>query len=127
MQIALISVAPPYRGGISKHTSIMAEKLSQAHSVDLINYSRQYPEYLFPWESQYLDDKMDNLYYYMQYIKFGFGRTTRDSCRMIQNKQMSRDEAINHARKFDSEFPKRYLKGKTMEHYELWQLKQKKT
>ncbi len=57
-----------------------------------------------------LDDKMDNLYYYMQYIKFGFGRATRDSCRMIQNNQMSRDEAINNARKFDSEFPKRYLK-----------------
>ena len=57
-----------------------------------------------------LDDKMDNLYYYMQYIKFGFGRASSDSCRIIQNKQMSRDEWINHARKFDSEFPKKYLK-----------------
>ena len=52
-----------------------------------------------------LDDKIDCLYYYMQYIKFGFGRATRDSCRMIQNKQMERDEAIDLARKYDSEFP----------------------
>ena len=25
-----------------------------------------------------LDDKIDDVYYYMQFIKFGFGRTTRD-------------------------------------------------
>jgi hypothetical protein len=52
-----------------------------------------------------LDDKIDCLYYYMQYIKFGFGRATRDSCRMIQNNQMSRSDAIKLARKYDSEFP----------------------
>ena len=56
MQIALISVAPPYRGGISKHTSILVEKLSQNHSVDVINYSRQYPDFLFPGKTQFLDD-----------------------------------------------------------------------
>ena len=60
MQIALISVAPPYRGGISKHTSILVEHLSKKHSVDLINYSRQYPDFLFPGKSQYLDGKMGN-------------------------------------------------------------------
>ena len=52
-----------------------------------------------------LDDKIDCLYYYMQYIKFGFGRATRDSCRMIQNNQMTRKEGIELARKYDSEFP----------------------
>jgi len=60
MQIALISVAPPYRGGISKHTSILVEKLSQNHSVDVINYSRQYPDFLFPGKTQYLDDKSED-------------------------------------------------------------------
>ena len=55
MKIAIISVAPPFRGGISKHTSILIEKLSATHSVDLINYSRQYPEFLFPGKSQYLE------------------------------------------------------------------------
>ena len=52
-----------------------------------------------------LDDKIDNLYYYMQYIKFGFGRATRDSCRMIQNSQMDRNKALDLALKYDHEFP----------------------
>ncbi len=52
-----------------------------------------------------LDDKIDCIYYYMQYIKFGFGRATRDSCRMIQNNQMKRDEAIKLANQYDGEFP----------------------
>ncbi len=60
MQIALISVAPPYRGGISKQTSILVENLSKNHSVDVINYSRQYPDFLFPGKTQYLDDKSEN-------------------------------------------------------------------
>tara|TARA_Y100000590_G_C15717409_1_gene1012316 strand:- start:943 stop:2046 length:1104 start_codon:yes stop_codon:yes gene_type:complete len=57
-----------------------------------------------------LDDKIDSLYYYMQYIKYGFGRATRDACRMIQNNQMNRDEAIKLARKYDNEFPKKNFK-----------------
>ena len=57
-----------------------------------------------------LDDKIDNLYYYMQYVKFGFGRATRDSCRMIQNNQMTREKAIELARKYDNEFPSKNLK-----------------
>ena len=56
-----------------------------------------------------LDDKIDPLYYYMQYIKFGFGRATRDACRMIQNNQMNREEAVKLARKYDHEFPKHDL------------------
>jgi len=54
-----------------------------------------------------LDDKIDSLYYYMQYIKFGFGRATRDSCRMVQNNQMSREKATINARKYDDELPER--------------------
>lgn len=56
-----------------------------------------------------LDDKADNLYYYMQYIKFGFGRALRDACRMIQNGQMTRTEALEVARKYDGEFPEEFL------------------
>ena len=56
-----------------------------------------------------LDDKTDNLYYYMQFIKFGFGRATRDACRMIQNGQLSREQALDYARKYDSEFPARHI------------------
>jgi N-acetyl sugar amidotransferase len=56
-----------------------------------------------------LDDKSDNLYYYMQYIKFGFGRAVRDACRFIQNGRMTREEALEQARRFDGEFPEEHL------------------
>lgn len=56
-----------------------------------------------------LDDKIDNLYYYLQFIKFGFGRATRDACRMIQNGQMSRAEGLELARKYDDEFPETHF------------------
>lgn len=57
-----------------------------------------------------LDDKIDSLYYYMQYIKFGFGRAVRDTSRFIQNSQMSRNEALEIVKKYDGEFPKNDLK-----------------
>ncbi len=57
-----------------------------------------------------LDDKIDSLYYYMQYIKFGFGRAVRDTSRFIQNSQMSRNEALKIVKKYDGEFPKNDLK-----------------
>jgi N-acetyl sugar amidotransferase len=56
-----------------------------------------------------LDDKIDNLYYYMQFIKFGFGRTIRDASRMIQNEHMTRAEGLDLVRKYDDEFPSRYF------------------
>ncbi len=57
MRIAFITVAPPYRGGISKHSTILTEKLSQMHSVDVINYKRQYPDFLFPGKTQFSSEK----------------------------------------------------------------------
>lgn len=57
-----------------------------------------------------LDDKADNLYYYLQFIKFGFGRAVRDASRMIQNKQLTRAEGLAHARAYDAEFPARYFR-----------------
>ena len=60
MRIALISVAPPYRGGISQHTSILVEKLSLKHSVEVINYKRQYPDFLFPGKTQYIQDELNH-------------------------------------------------------------------
>ena len=59
MRIALISVAPPFRGGISKHTSILVDKLSKKYSVDIINYKRQYPDFLFPGKTQYLEYELN--------------------------------------------------------------------
>ncbi len=56
-----------------------------------------------------LDDYMDDLYYYMQYIKFGFGRCVRDTSRFIQNGHLTRNKALNLAKKYDGEFPQKIL------------------
>ncbi|MEW6664765.1 MAG: N-acetyl sugar amidotransferase [Thermodesulfobacteriota bacterium] len=56
-----------------------------------------------------LDDKMDPLYYHMQFIKFGFGRAVRDASRLIQNGHLTRSEGLEKARRFDSEFPHEFF------------------
>jgi N-acetyl sugar amidotransferase len=56
-----------------------------------------------------LDDKIDNLYYYLQFIKFGFGRATRDACRQIQNGHLTRGQGLEFVRKYDDEFPASHL------------------
>jgi N-acetyl sugar amidotransferase len=56
-----------------------------------------------------LDDKSDDLYYYMQFIKFGFGRAIRDASRLIQNGQLTREQGLDYARRYDGEFPAEHL------------------
>jgi len=52
VRIFLIGPAPPWRGGISHHSSRLAEELSLHHEVELITFSRQYPSFLFPGRNQ---------------------------------------------------------------------------
>jgi pyruvate kinase len=47
-----------------------------------------------------LDDKIDDLYYYMQYIKFGFGRSTRDVSRFIQNGHLNKLNGLKFIKKY---------------------------
>ena len=56
-----------------------------------------------------LDDKIDDLYYYMQFIKFGFGRAIRDVSRFIQNNRLTREEGLEFVRKYDGEFPNDHM------------------
>ena len=56
-----------------------------------------------------IDDKMDDLHYYCTYIKFGIGRATYDSAQEIRNGEINRDEAISLIRKYDGEYPSRFL------------------
>ena len=58
MKIALISVAPPYRGGIAAHTSQLINILSTNHKIVCFNFTRQYPKFLFPGKSQFLNPKI---------------------------------------------------------------------
>lgn len=57
-----------------------------------------------------IDDKIDDLDFYMMHVKFGFGRATRDASRLIQNGHMTRADGLGLVRKFDGEFPSKYWK-----------------
>lgn len=52
-----------------------------------------------------LDDKVDGFHYYLAFIKFGLGRTTRDCMTDIYRGHLTRDEAVQLVRRFDGEFP----------------------
>ncbi|WP_339859758.1 N-acetyl sugar amidotransferase [Thalassospira alkalitolerans] len=56
-----------------------------------------------------LDDKIDDVYYYMQYVKFGFGRAVRDACRLIHNKHITREQGLEYALQYDGEYPTDHL------------------
>lgn len=54
MKIALLSCFYPYRGGISQFNTYLYEELSKRHIVKAFNFTRQYPEILFPGKTQYV-------------------------------------------------------------------------
>ena len=56
MKIALLSCFYPYRGGISQFNACLYEELSKDHVVKAFNFSRQYPEFLFPGKTQYVTE-----------------------------------------------------------------------
>ena len=60
MNIALISVAPPYRGGISEHTKGLYSQLNKNHSVKIFSFYYQYPKLFFPGENQVVSKKYNN-------------------------------------------------------------------
>jgi N-acetyl sugar amidotransferase len=56
-----------------------------------------------------IDDKIDDLHYYTTHIKFGIGRATYDSSQEVRNKHITREEAVALVKRFDGEFPDRYI------------------
>jgi len=56
-----------------------------------------------------IDDMLEDLHFFMQYIKFGMGRCTWDSAQEIRTGKLERGEAISLIRKFDHEPPKEFL------------------
>ena len=53
MKISIIGVAPPYRGGISLHNALLVKYLSLKHDVECFNFTRQYPDLIFPGKTQF--------------------------------------------------------------------------
>ena len=56
-----------------------------------------------------IDDKIDDLHFYTQFIKFGLGRASYDASQEIRNKHLTREEAKALIKRFDGEYPKKYI------------------
>lgn len=54
MKIAILSCFYPYRGGISQFNASLLTELGREHEVRAFNFSRQYPDFLFPGKTQYV-------------------------------------------------------------------------
>jgi glycosyltransferase involved in cell wall biosynthesis len=62
VNIVLVGVFPPYRGGIANFYHTLAEKLIANHKVTAINLTTQYPNFLFPGKSQISDTTQSKIY-----------------------------------------------------------------
>ena len=56
-----------------------------------------------------IDDKIDDLHYWTTHVKFGIGRATFDASQEIRNKDITRDEGVALVKRFDGEFPERFI------------------
>lgn len=65
-----------------------------------------------------IDDKIDDLHYFTTFIKFGIGRATYDASQEIRNKHLTREEGRALVKRFDGEFPDKYL-NEIMEYLEI--------
>ena len=54
MRIAFLSTFYPYRGGIAQFNAHLYEALGKDHEVTAFNFTRQYPDFLFPGKTQYV-------------------------------------------------------------------------
>ena len=50
-RIALIGPLLPFRGGIAQHTTMLHRELQQHTELMTVSFSRQYPEWLFPGDT----------------------------------------------------------------------------
>jgi D-inositol-3-phosphate glycosyltransferase len=56
MKIIIIGTAYPYRGGLAAYNERLAKEfVNEGHNVNILTFSLQYPGFLFPGKSQFLD------------------------------------------------------------------------
>ena len=56
-KIAFLSVFPPFRGGIAQFNTELYKALESKYNIQAFNFTTQYPSFLFPGKTQYLDAK----------------------------------------------------------------------
>lgn len=57
MKIALLSAFYPYRGGIAQFGAQLFRALEEENTVRAFTFKRQYPDFLFPGETQFVTDE----------------------------------------------------------------------
>jgi N-acetyl sugar amidotransferase len=57
-----------------------------------------------------IDEKLCEVHIWLKFLKFGFWRPTDQCCYKIWNGYMTREEAVEHVRRLQYEFPKEYFK-----------------
>lgn len=56
-----------------------------------------------------IDDRIDDLHYYTTGAKFGLGRASYDAAQEIRSGDIDRDEGVALVKKYDHEFPERFI------------------
>lgn len=56
-----------------------------------------------------IDDKTDGFHFWLGYLKFGMGRTTRDASMEVRSNHITREEAVALVKRYDGEFPQKYF------------------
>lgn len=59
MKVAILSCFYPFRGGIAQFNASLHQELSKTCTVKAFNFTRQYPEILFPGKTQYVTSDDD--------------------------------------------------------------------
>ena len=82
MKIAILSCFYPFRGGIAQFNANLFEELGKKHDVRAFNFSRQYPDLLFPGKTQYVTPEDEAVPIEAQALldtadPFSWGRTAR--------------------------------------------------
>lgn len=61
MNIVIIGSAHPYRGGLAAYNERLAKAFEDAgHNVKVFTFSLQYPNFLFPGRTQFVDEQVTN-------------------------------------------------------------------
>ncbi|WP_020530553.1 glycosyltransferase [Flexithrix dorotheae] len=55
MKIAFLSTFYPFRGGIAQFNASLFRAIEKEHEVEAFNFTLQYPKFLFPGSSQFVD------------------------------------------------------------------------
>jgi len=56
MKIAILSTFYPFRGGIAQFNALMYRAFEKKHEIKAVTFKRQYPDFLFPGETQYITE-----------------------------------------------------------------------